>query len=476
MLKSTLAIFLLCFSIHVCSQTAETARPISTNAASRFLNSIGSKFSKLQSDITKKTERTLNKLEKQEAKLYKKLYRKDSTAAKKIFANNAASYRSMRKKLAGADSSGKKLKEYLPHFDTLKTSLAFLEKNAGSNSQLAKQLDGTKGQLQQYESRMQVSNEIRKQLRERREQLGSQLKQFNMDRDMMAMNKEVYYYQQQLNEYKSILNDPQKAERKALALLKNSGLFRDFMKRNSILSQLFKLPDNYGTPESLAGLQTTASVQQLLNQRSAAGGPNAQQLFQQNMQQAQGQLKALKDKVNKLGSSGTALGDGGSMPNFKPNTQKTKPFLKRLEYGFNMQSQKAKGILPTTSDMALTAGYKLNDRSTIGIGASYKLGWGNGFKNIRLSHQGIGLRSYADIKIKGNFWITGGYEMNYQHEFTKYSQLQGISAWQRSGLVGLTKKYKIGRKTNNLQLLWDFLSYSQVPRTEAIKFRIGYKL
>jgi hypothetical protein len=52
-----------------------------------------------------------------------------------------------------------------------------------------------------------------------------------------------------------------------------------------------------------------------------------------------------------------------------------------------------------------------------------------------------------------------------------------ISSWQKSGLVGVSKivsiKSKFFKKTK-LQLLWDFLSYQQMPRTQPIKFRVGY--
>ena len=106
----------------VSSQTTDGNEPLSLSTATKFLTSIGSKFSKLQGDITKKTEDALNKLEKQEAQLFKKLKKKDSTAAKKLFAENAAKYQKLRDKLHGADSNNVKLKEYLPHFDTLKTS------------------------------------------------------------------------------------------------------------------------------------------------------------------------------------------------------------------------------------------------------------------------------------------------------------------------------------------------------------------
>jgi hypothetical protein len=36
------------------------------------------------------------------------------------------------------------------------------------------------------------------------------------------------------------------------------------------------------------------------------------------------------------------------------------------------------------------------------------------------------------------------------------------------------KKIQCWKKNGNLQMLWDFLSYSQVPRTQALKFRIAY--
>jgi hypothetical protein len=56
-------------------------------------------------------------------------------------------------------------------------------------------------------------------------------------------------------------------------------------------------------------------------------------------------------------------------------------------------------------------------------------------------------------------------------------QLKGLQQWQQSGLLGISKivslKTKFFKKTK-LQVLWDMLSYHQVPRTQAVKFRVGY--
>ena len=84
-----------------------------------------------------------------------------------------------------------------------------------------------------------------------------------------------------------------------------------------------------------------------------------------------------------------------------------------------------------------------------------------------------------DWKIKGSFWISGGYEQNYKEAFKSIDQLRDYSAWQTSGLIGISKvvsvKSKIFKKTK-VQLLWDFLSYQQIPQSQPFVFRIGYAL
>jgi hypothetical protein len=261
-------------------------------------------------------------------------------------------------------------------------------------------------------------------------------------------------------------------------LLSETSLFQQFMSKYSELAALFPMPDNYGTPQALAGLQTRMQVQQVIQTQLAGAGPNAQQVLQQNLQAAQQQLNTLKDKINKLGGGGDGDMDM-DMPSFKPNNQKTKSFLQRLEVGTNLQSTKSNYFFPTTTDMGLSIGYKLSDKSTIGIGGSYKVGWGKDIRNIVITSQGAALRSFLDVKIKGSFYVSGGYEYNYQPAIVATSN--GVDqkdlGWTQSGLVGISKvvsmKTKFFKKTK-VQLLWDFLSQQQEPKTQAIKFRVGY--
>lgn len=461
------------------------------NIQPKYVDRVNKKVSKLQRAIEQKTLRTLQRLQKQEKKLLKKLALKDSVASKALFAQNK--YQHFADKIKKPPAAAK-LKEYMPQFDSLKTSLAFLDKTKDLTGKLpagyADKLKAVRTNMQGMEGKLQQANELKAYIKERKELLKTTLAKAGMLKDMKALNKEAYYYTAQINEYKATLKDHEKIERKALELLNKVPAFTDFMKKNSMLAGLFKMPDNYGTAESLAGLQTRASVQNMIQAKFSGSGVNPQQYIGQQMQQAQGELNKLKDKLNKAGNSN---GDT-DMPDFKPNNQKVKTFLKRIEYGANIQSQRPNQFLPVTTDFAATAGYKLNDKSTVGVGASCKLGWGNGFKDIHFSTQGIGLRSYVDVKLPspvgksqllaGGFWISGGCEKNYQSGLTSAPQQRGgvslqgrvaaITPWQTSGLIGLTKKYKIGKKTNSLQLLWDFLSYQQEPKTQPIVFRVGY--
>jgi hypothetical protein len=163
------------------------------------------------------------------------------------------------------------------------------------------------------------------------------------------------------------------------------------------------------------------------------------------------------------------------MPGFKPNEMKSKSFLQRLEFGGNMQFARSSQYYPTTSDIAGQVAYKFHKNGSAGLGAAYKLGLGTGFNNIRFSHQGMGLRSFLDWKLKGTFYINGGFEENYNAAFTNTDQLRNIDNWQGSALIGVSKKYKVSSKLKgNIILLYDFLYNQHIPRTDPIKLRLGY--
>jgi hypothetical protein len=447
----------------------------SIRTSTTYIDKVSASGTSIENKLEKKSSKVLLRLQKQELKLKNKLARTDSAKANAVFGDARQQYASLEQRLQNISS-----KKYIPSLDTLATSLKFLQENPQflSVAKNARQkLNDASAKIKSLQTEFQKAEEIQKFLKERKDYLKQQLTQSGFAKQFKQLNKTTYYYGEQLNEYKEMIKDHTKAEKKGIELLSKTKLFKDFMRKNSQLASMFRLPFDPNDPNSqasLAGLQSRAQVNGLIQQQLAGAGPNAQAQFRQNMQDAQGQLNQLKNKMSQFGkgSSNTEMPEG-----FKPNDQKTKSFLKRLELGTNIQSQKANGYFPTTSDIGVSVGYKLNDRSIIGIGGSYKLGWGKDIRHINITHQGIGLRSFIDYKIKGSFWITGGYEMNYRSEFKNIDVLKELNAWQQSGLIGLSKVISLKTKffkNTKLQLLWDFLSYHQLPRTQPIVFRIGY--
>ncbi len=336
----------------------------------------------------------------------------------------------------------------------------------------------TLSRYKEIQGKLNGAEQVKTYLLKRQELLKQEFQRLGMVKEVKKFRQQVYYYQAQVNEYKTAFEDPTKLEEKLLEIAQGIPQFKDFFARNSMLGSLFALPGSSPSSNNtslISGLQTRAMLNQSLVDRFGSG-PNVMQQLQQNVQGAQDQLSQLKNKACSYvtGSAGNSSVDP-DMPNFKPNNQKTKSFLHRLVVGTNIQSQKARYLFPATSDLGLSVGYKINDKSIVGVGASYKLGLGSGWNHIKISHQGVGLRSFIEYKLKGAFFLTGGYEQNYLAEFKAIAQLRNYSSWKTSGLMGLTKKYKVSKKLKgNMQLLWDFLSYRQVPQGQPILFRIGY--
>ncbi|MGN6435879.1 MAG: hypothetical protein ACTHMM_05065, partial [Agriterribacter sp.] len=308
---------------------------------------------------------------------------------------------------------------------------------------------------------------------------------------------QAFYYSSQVNELKESFNQPDKLVAKTLALLQKVPAFQKFWQKNSMLAAMFPTLDNYGTPAALAGLQTRANVQQALGQQlqlpvSSNGGGSPAQMIQQQLSQAQGELSKLKDKLSQLGVNGGG-GSDMTMPAQKINPEKTKSFLKRIQLGATFQSQRATNYFPTTTNIALTAGYKLSDKGIVGVGLSGKMGWGQGWKKISISAQGVGARAFVEwkapdlfkmnSKLMASLWFHAGAEMNYNRKIEVLSDFKNYSQFNKSALAGLVKKYsmnsplKKGKKVQgSLQLLYDFMYRKNIPNTPALVWRVGYTL
>jgi hypothetical protein len=361
---------------------------------------------------------------------------------------------------------------YSSKLDSLKTAITFLEQNgaAGQSTALKQQYQQLLSKYNGLQAEFNQTETIDQYLSARQTELNRFLSNTGAMNSYNKLQQDIFYYRQQIAEYKAIWEDPSKLEKQLTSLLCKLPQFKQFFDQYSDLGTVFQL-GNSTAQVPANGMQTRATIEQFIQQNRGLAS-NVQSQIQTSLPNPRDQLQAIKDR---LAAQVQSNGDGPKT-NFKPNHQKARSFLKRLEYETSIQSVKANYFFPATTDIGLSVGYKLNDKSVIGVGSSGKIGWGSNINNIAISGQGLSLRSFVDVKLKGSFWLSGGWEYNYQQPAIEDQQWKNSDNWKGSGLLGLTKTLALkskGFKKYRIQLLYDFL-HQQIPYTAPVKCRVGY--
>ncbi|NOT91982.1 hypothetical protein [Ferruginibacter sp.] len=447
----------------------------------KYFPKLDTKIDKYSNRITGKTEKTLTKLGRWENKIKSLLQKANPEAATRLFGEGKMTFTSLLKKLKeGQEVADGYRSQYNEYRDKLNTNLRYIETQKKElNAKLIQPVKTTSKKLNELEDEIKNTEVIEQFIKQRKKQLiDESLKYLGKNKYLTKINKEAYYYTETLRNYKEIFSDPVKFENLLAGLLKKIPSFNDFFNNNNGLSTLLQsgtgplaASSGNATNYSALGYQSNASIVQNLQQRNLSA-PNIQQLTQTNANALNSPLQELKNRFPNLNST-------EDMPDFKPNEMKSKTFKQRLEPGANLQFGKATNFLPGTADIALQMAYNLNSKSSVGLGTVYKLGLGSSINNIKLSFAGIGLRSFLDWKLKGNFFANGGFEYNYNTTFKSIRDLpsinsSAISLWKPAALLGINKKYNAGKMKGNMMVLYDFLAKQKLPQTQSIVFRIGY--
>ncbi len=446
----------------------DSAQALTNAQKNKYLAVVGSKTKRMSRSIDNYTSKAINRVIGKERKLKKIVMRFNPVLGKKLFDYSLDSLSKMKTKIKNGlgEIVPSSTKNYYPYLDTLKQSISFIEKTGNSSlSSMNDSLNGLEGKFAKVEKLQEFLDERQKLLQENLKQIPG------ISKYLKNINKDINYFSEQINEYKCVFSERGKIEKLVASSLSKIPAFQNFMKQNSILAGLFPFngspsPANGNIP-IVNGIPARVAIQQSQLVNSA----NISQFARQNAPSPEAVMSKLKNKVN------SANGDNNQSPKFTPNSQRTKSFWKRIEYGTDIQFAKSSTYFPSTTDIALKIGYKLNDKSTITTGVAYKLGLGSGWNKIKFTHQGIGSRSSLDWKMKANFYLQGGFEMNYNNHFKNIDELKDHSGWQPSTLLGLVKKFKLSKKIKgSVQVLYDFLHKRNIPNTQPFVFRFGYGL
>jgi hypothetical protein len=459
---------ILCAISKICfSQDSSLTNQKRDRISQKLFSSVESKSDKLERKFKRQASKYLHQLERQEMKIQRLVSNHDSLQASHLSEDIKSFYSGISSNVNRAPAVN--IASYCAYVDSMQTALRFLDKQlALGNPALQKEIDATLSHYKTIQTRIGEMSSLGTILKQREETLNRKFEELGITTELTKLKKLVYYYRTEAEEYKTFFESPSNVERATLDIALKNPAFKNFFAKYSELGRLFPMREEYGTFAGLQGLQTRESVQAVIQQKIATG-PSAMQQISANIQHAQDELK---NKIQSIGGNANSL----ETPDFKFDNQKSKSFFDRLEVGTNLQTLRSTPFYPTTTDIGLSLGYKLNEKSTIGIGGSYKVGFGD-WNHVSVTSEGIGIRSFLDVKIKGTFYISGGFEYNYQQPFNTLQQIEAFENWQQSGLVGLTKMLSLQNrflKKSKVQLLWDFLSYRQQPATQPFKFRFGY--
>ncbi len=475
--RLTVILLLLLFLPRIMQAQKDSAIASLHQIPLNYIKEVDKRIDKYSTRISNRTEKTLTKLARWEEKIHALLKKASPATAQQLFNNNQLTFAAALEKYRKGETivAGQRAK-YDAYRDKLVTSLKYLETKKDSlDAKFIAPVKNINSKLDELNEQQDQTDAAEQFIKQRRKQLlDASLQYIGNSKYLAKISKESYYYVETLKNYKALFQDKKKAEETALTVLNKIPAFKKFMQQNSMLASLFNNGGTAGNTPNLAGLQTRASVNTLIQNQITAAGPAGAAQIRQHIQAAQAQFNTIKDKVMRQGSANS----GGEEPGFKPNQQRSKTFLQRLEFGNNFQFAKNNSLLPATADIGLSVGYKLNNKSVVGIGGSYKMGYGS-IQHLSITHQGVGLRSYVDWQLKKQFYLSGGYEMNYNAAFKNMEQLKNNAAWQNAGLIGLSKKINIKTKftkSTKLSLLYDILYHEHTQVTQPLVFRMGYGL
>ena len=426
-------------------------------------------YSFIERRLKTANEKFLSQFEKQQEKMRKRLMKMDSSKALLLFNNAEGKLQMTSTRIGQATEKATSVMQQFSAVDELNISAGFIRKIRAGSSGLVTgmgKLKELKIKLAGLHNEMERAEVIKQYINERQQLLKEQLGGFNMGKHFDRINHQASAYRQLIKDYRQILNEPGRLEQLATEKLRKIPAFNDFFSRHSALASLF--PQKSEIVNVSQGMQTVETAGLLLSNRLSGGAEGV-------VQAVTGQIQQIQKSFNDLLRKSTGNANTLEMPGYGPEKLKSKTFLQRIELGANVQFIRPRGIFPQTADVALQAGYKFSKKGTVGFGIAYRLGMGQGFDKINFTSEGLGIRSFADFKLKGNIFINGGFEQNYNSSFKQFEELKNNGSWTGSALLGLSKKIKGPKKlTSNIQLLYNFLHRNTVPGSQPILFRTGF--
>ena len=426
------------------------------------------KLEKYNSRLKNQQERMLRKLCRKEQKLTRKVKNKDSAAHAALSAQ-PLTYDSI-SRLYKPDSAAlaKKSRRRNKAIDSLKAIQLFINNQSDSSPTTNTQFDNLQKDLN-YRSYI---NDLVEERAKNIKSIGN--KGDNSRRAFTAVEKNVFYGRQKIKALKDIVDEPSKVEEKAFEYLEGTEGFENAMDGIGQSSRsMHGMPNNTSSSElEKMGFQTKQQVQNSLKEKFGSNLSGVSQKTGNQIKQFSDKGEAIAKKVkegeNNISDSKKIIKDVKSTdrPSFNINPMRGRLFRQRIEKQYNWQTTRATIENPALLEASVLAGFKHTPSLTYGLGLATSVGLGSGWSKVKISFEGIGLRSYIHWQWQYGIGAYAGYERMFKCDAlanTKQTSPESFSPsvhntghYSESIVLGLTKQYNINTKYNGaVQVLFD---------------------
>ncbi len=425
---------------------------------------------KYNKQVANRQQKLLKKLVKREQRYARKLKRNDS-AGYATYIAAPVGYDSINKLAATKPSSGLQLPSTKHTVaDTLQNIQQFVTAKTQNNSNLVP-FDGYDAKINNLQTDSRHNTNIGNLITQRTNTLKNiQAQNKGKVGGFTGIDKRVFYTKQKIKAFKSISEEPSKAEEAAYEILQgHAGFEEQLASMNNQGMQSLAAKGASASELEKMGYQTKKQMQAQMQQKFGNNLSGVQQQmssqitdYQEKIKDGKGAIVAIKETKQTAKQIRHI-----DKPTFKVNPMRGMPLRQRIEQQYNWQMTRASiDGKPAMFQLAATAGFKHSPKLTYGAGISTSIGLGRNWNNIRFSFEGIGIRTFAEWQIIYGIGAYAGYERMYKRAafitdtpipvYDRKENEHNTKQYAEAVLIGLTKRYRINEKLNgSLHVLYD---------------------
>lgn len=295
----------------------------------------------------------------------------------------------------------------------------------------------------------------------------------------LGLKREISSYRSTLKIYKDSLRSIDTLERDEIRFLvvrrkqelaekyehDLEGITRDFVN-----DEIPTLHDGFQSKELLDFQQANRYLKDGADKGGISGLSRAQAI--DHFKEKQIILKAATDEVAELKEKFSEVTDLNDLSSAKKNNSlKGKPAKNRIVYGSTFQIHI---VGKTKIDLSPELGYRLNSRSEVGIGGTYRLFGNIDDPSLTINKPVVmGYRGYFERKLINNLYVHGEFESlkSMRHKTGEEREV----LWYNSFLAGLERRFDMsGRLQGQAQVLYNFNSRNNPLYGSPWVFRVGF--